>query len=378
MPIMTTVDREQLITLLADRTDMDRDRVDQQLTELAGHIQQAEAKQEGFTIEGLGTFKAVQDRLEFIPSDILSTEINNKYAGMKPIELIGAFKEPAGKDIPVADLPDEQQEPQELEKVPEEQAEAHDSNVTEEKISEPAPPSADISDEEPVVEPEEAAPEGEQEEIQKTEEPAVPVARKEKAKATTSAAGESLSEDPLGKAIVIILVILTLAIAGWLAYDLGLFGSDDAENSPSSSESPAEQQSLNQQSTTTLEAIPATDAEIVENPVGGSGQPDGEGNEMPSTSVETAAYGLYGEPNENLGSGFYTIIVHSLHTMDLAEEKQQELVDEGFRTKINEADVSESTYYRVGIGQFSTIKAAQEAVRELPEPYRSNNFINRF
>lgn len=375
---MTTVDREQLITLLADRTDMDRDRVDQQLTELAGHIQQAEAKQEGFTIEGLGTFKAVQDRLEFIPSDILSTEINNKYAGMKPIELIGAFKEPAGKDIPVADLPDEQQEPQELEKVPEEQAEAHDSNVTEEKISEPAPPSADISDEEPVVEPEEAAPEGEQEEIQKTEEPAVPVARKEKAKATTSAAGESLSEDPLGKAIVIILVILTLAIAGWLAYDLGLFGSDDAENSPSSSESPAEQQSLNQQSTTTLEAIPATDAEIVENPVGGSGQPDGEGNEMPSTSVETAAYGLYGEPNENLGSGFYTIIVHSLHTMDLAEEKQQELVDEGFRTKINEADVSESTYYRVGIGQFSTIKAAQEAVRELPKLYRSNNFINRF
>jgi len=49
-----------------------------------------------------------------------------------------------------------------------------------------------------------------------------------------------------------------------------------------------------------------------------------------------------------------------------------------YRTEIKEANVNGSTYYRIGIGQFETIDAAQKAVEELPEPYRSNNFISRF
>lgn len=386
---MTTVDREQLITLLAERTGMDEDRVDQQFAELTNHIQQVETGRDPVRIEGFGTFKTVQDRLEFVPSEILSTEINNKYAGMKPIELIGAFKEPDGTDVPVAGRPDEAEVQESREKeieVPGLNGNGSDSSEKEIPEGEPVPP-PEISPGAPPKEQEDRNLGPQQEEIQDEDgedstEPPVPQAPAAvEADDGSQEATEALDKDPLGKAIVILAVILTLSVAGWLAYDFGLFGSDGAgsDSSPTSSGPPAEQQRMEQKN-----AGPSgeqANGEEVENTEPAEQQPESpgeEGNETTASTVETEPYGLYGEFNEDIDSGFYTIVVHSLRTMELAEEKKQGLVEEGFRTRINETDVSGSTYYRVGIGQFSTIRAAQEAVRELPEPYQNNNFINRF
>lgn len=349
---MTTVDREQLIRLLAERTGMDEDRVDQQFVELTDHIRQAETKRETFFIDGFGTFKPAQDRLEFVPADILATEINNKYAGMKPIELIGAFKEPDGTDIPVAPPPDEAEgrQAREKEKKPEVPGvNGKGSDSSGQGAPEAGPPTPTPSPELPAEAPPSPAP------------------------AAAVKTDETLDKDPLGKAIVIVAVILTLSVAGWLAYDFGVFGSGGAGSNNSS---PAEQQRAEQQQSATLpgDQFPGEETGNTET----SEQQPAEGNESPPSTVEAEPYGLYGEFNQDIDSGFYTIVVHSLRTMELAEEKRQGLVEEGFRTKINEADVNGSTYFRVGIGQFSTIRAAQEAIRELPEPYQNNNFINRF
>lgn len=381
---MTTVDREQLITLLAERTGMDQAHVDQQLVELIDHIREAEAEQDAFEIEGFGTFNTVRDGLEFVPSAVLSTEINNKYAGMKPIELIGAFKEPEGKDIPVADQPGEMHETREADeaaKKEKQQPSAKDSDLPSpepavpESASAGAPADTAAADEIPTAAEKPGTAPSEQEHL--PEEPAVSAVPAETAGGDT-AATESLDKDPLGKAIVILVVILTLAVAGWLAYDLGLFGSGaEGDNDASSSAPPAQQQNTEQQFAALPGGTQPGNAEHTGHSAASPGQQDGEGNERPASTVETETYGLYGEINHEI-NGYFTIVVHSLRTMELAEEKKQPLDSEGFRTRINETDVNGRTHYRVGIGQFSTIQAAQQAVRELPEPYRSNNFINRF
>ncbi len=101
------IDKEQLISLLIDKTGLDATEVEDQLTELINRIQQAAQEDKSFEIEGFGTFNMEEGTLQFEPSDTLETEINNKYAGMKPIELIGAFKEPEGDEVPEITEPDE-------------------------------------------------------------------------------------------------------------------------------------------------------------------------------------------------------------------------------------------------------------------------------
>jgi len=44
---------------------------------------------------------------------------------------------------------------------------------------------------------------------------------------------------------------------------------------------------------------------------------------------------------------------------------------------ISQAQVEGTTYYRVGIGQFETVSNAQQAIGDIPERYRDNNFIKR-
>lgn len=376
------INKEQLISLLAERTDMDRGDVHRQFVELVGRIQQAETEENTLEIEGFGTFMAVQDRLEFVPDDIFQMEVNNKYAGMKPIELIGAYKVPDGEEMPVAVPPEDDEftrkdgatgtdDPQKEKAVPEDGEEptldgAADSDV-------PETP----SDESPMPEKEDKEQSADKDKSKKAS-PTVAAAKKsDKNKKDFSAdSGKSLSDDPLGKAIIIIICILIVAAAGWLAYDTGLFGGEKAQ--PDTQKTPTNnEQSVNMQGTITggNEAPSEKQSTGVEQESEAGTKTSNEEADLPT---ENTPYGLYGELNTGLTQGYYTIVVHSLRTMDLAKEKKQEVAEEDFRVKINEASVDGNTYYRVGIGQFETVKAAQEAIRELPEPYKSNNFINRF
>ncbi|GAA5523221.1 HU family DNA-binding protein [Aliifodinibius salicampi] len=380
---MTTIDREQLIDSLVERTGMDRSSVAQQFEKLESRIQKARTAEAPFEIENFGTFTTVENQLEFIPDDVLETEINNRYAGMKPIELIEAFKSPEGEPVPVADSPIGQSDVKEYEKKPSDQSENGDKEESpkeqpEKPKKEPAPvgehPQTRTTEEEP------NRPEKEEVADTSTTGIATKDQRDEKAKEAAEKKGKRPAKDPIGQTVLVIALILGLAIAGWMAYDFGLFGSEATSNgSPDN----AQQSAIGQSQETDLgpeSSIGQTEDEEE------SGQKElpveensGSGNESGSSPVESDdPYGMYGNIQEAAGN-YYTIVVHSMQTIPQAEEKQQEVLEQGnYRTEIKEANVNGSTYYRIGIGQFETIDAAQKAAEELPEPYRSNNFISRF
>lgn len=374
---MTTIDREQLINSLVERTGMDRASVAQQLEKLETRIQKAKTAEIPFEIENFGTFTTVENQLEFIPHEVLETEINNRYAGMKPIELIEAFKSPEEETVPVADSPIEQTDVKEYEKKPSEQPE--------EKKSPKEEPSTPKKEPAPVIE---------QPQVSKREEE--PKRLKKEDIAVTSATGTPTKDqkeeqakktvkrpegDPIGHTVLVIALILGLAIAGWMAYDFGIFGSKTTNNgSPDNNQQSSVGQSygddLGQESTIEQnegdeESSGADEIQAEEE--------SALGNESLPSSVESdEPYGLYGNIQEAAGN-YYTIVVHSMQTISQAEEKQQEVLEQdNYRTEIKEANVNGSTYYRIGIGQFETIDAAQKAAEELPEPYNSNNFISRF
>jgi cell division septation protein DedD len=94
------------------------------------------------------------------------------------------------------------------------------------------------------------------------------------------------------------------------------------------------------------------------------------------TTQQQDRYGLMGKPNQAIANG-YTIVVHSLRDRQQAEQNRQQLQQAGYRALISQAQVEGTTYYRVGIGQFETVGDAQQAIGDIPERYRDNNFIKR-
>lgn len=380
---MTTIDREQLINSLVERTGMDRPSVAQQLEKLEARIQKAKTAEVPFEIENFGTFTTVENKLEFIPHEVLETEINNRYAGMKPIELIEAFKSPEGETVPVADSPIGQLDVKEYEKKPSDQPEDEEKKSPKEQPSTPKEESAPVTEQPQGSKTEEEPKRPEKEEVGATSTTSAPT-EDQKEHTVKKAAGKNGKrpvEDPIGRTVLIIALILGLAIAGWMAYDFGFFGSEPTGNGPSDNnqQSPVEQsQGLDERPETSIaqnkgEEESSGQEELQEEERSESG------NESPPASVESdEPYGLYGNIQEAAGN-YYTIVVHSMQTSSQAEQKQQEVLEHGnYRTEIKEASVNGSTYYRIGIGQFETIDAAQKAAEELPEPYNSNNFISRF
>ncbi len=102
-------------------------------------------------------------------------------------------------------------------------------------------------------------------------------------------------------------------------------------------------------------------------------------NEIASADNENSAspYGLMGQEDQLL-YGAYTIVLHSLEDADRAEDVQKELQQEGYKTTLWPAEIDQNqTNWRIGVGQFETVSDAMNASDELPEPYRSNNFIIR-
>ena len=93
-----TIDRQQLIELLAQKTGLEREQIEEQLSELINKIKKAAEKGKTFEIKEFGTFSIVDDMLHFEPAEELKTEINHKYTGMEPIELIGAFGEGSAEE----------------------------------------------------------------------------------------------------------------------------------------------------------------------------------------------------------------------------------------------------------------------------------------
>lgn len=354
-----TIDKEQLISLLTEKTGLETGQVKAQLAELVNRIQQAAEEGKTFEIEGFGVFSLEEGNLQFEPSDTLETEINNKYAGMKPIELIGAFKEPEGDEVP--DL--------------EEQADDEDSRwifdeaATEEKTEEKPVDETDASEEETDAE------EVYRQIFGEKKEEAEPAASFEESPPETPEPKDDKqsTKDPIGRLLVAAVVVIALGVGGWVAYDMGFSGTDEASGQQynTSSQTPAQQAGdsrpePSQDPSSSKEEDNASELEEQKEVVN---------TEESQKEAEQQPFGLRGEFNR--AAGGYTIVVHSLRSVRKAENNQQNLREAGFRTLVSKAEVRGTTYYRVGIGQFETISDAQQALNEIPARYQDENFIKR-
>ncbi len=130
------INREQLVELLVDKTGMQQDQVEEQLAELINRIHEASDEGKKFEIKEFGTFSMQEGQLQFTPSDKLKTEINNKYAGMEPIELIGSYQD-ADEDEPQKDKIEVQEEQEEPEPVADFEGESEEDEASDQEPSEP-------------------------------------------------------------------------------------------------------------------------------------------------------------------------------------------------------------------------------------------------
>lgn len=97
-------------------------------------------------------------------------------------------------------------------------------------------------------------------------------------------------------------------------------------------------------------------------------------NTAQADSISQPTYGLYGENLENL-TIYWTMVIHSLNSLESAEKTAFELKGEGFRVTIQPAIVNQKEYFRIGIGQFENRQSARNAADDLPEPYHNNYFL---
>jgi nucleoid DNA-binding protein/cell division septation protein DedD len=371
------IDKEQLISLLKEKTGLERKRVEDQLAELIKRIKKAAEKDKTFEIEDFGTFSMEEDNLRFEPSDKLETEINNKYAGMKPIELIGAFKEPKGDEVPEIDenLDDAK-----------DKVWAFDKEADEEKITSEEP-----ADEELAEQQEPNTAEGKMEkafemlsgmEDQTTfrEDTADETAKVEDESPKAIAEGKE-EKDTVGKLLVAAVIVIAVGLSGWVVYDTGLISNNSsAENGQQAAQLSA-QQNMNSQE----ESFPSQESTLQDSEENNTSEPEQElavgKQEEPQSeeeSKEETTFGLKGEVNETISNG-YTIVVHSLRSIEVAENRRNNLREAGYRALISKAEVQGTTYFRVGLGQYPTVDAAQQAVSDIPESYQSNqnHFIIR-
>lgn len=361
------IDKDQLISLLVEKTGSEPEEVGRQLSQLIYRIRNAAGEGKSFEIEGLGTFSLKNDQLQFAPDDVLETEINNKYTGMKPIELIGAFK---GADVDAGNVEITEESPLPVEE-PKTDAEIEKERWTFDETS--ADEQAriekavfgktfdDAGDEMP--EPPPKTPET----AEVPELPKEPVIRKKESAAKPD-------EDPIGKVLTIAAIILLVGVAGWLLYDF-VFQNNYTTGDQSSLQ-PRTVTSISSPREVPISTVDATgkqtSGEVTEpaSPAGVTTDDD------EAFSAPQNRYGLIGEVNKAVSTG-YTIVVHSLN-LEKARAIQEQLQTDGFRVMIMKAVVSGDTYYRVGLGQFPSVEAAQQAISQLPEKFQNHNFIKRF
>lgn len=390
------MNRKKLVDLLAEKTGREKTEVEKQLVLFMDQLKSELAKGEDFKVSGLGTFSMEGDDIVFLAEEKLSTEVNYKYAGMKPIELIGAYKETP--HVAVGSSPEEESASEPVPGV-EEYSEEMDTVAEEEQVTiseaaaeEKETVTEDDSAERPPKELEMEQPEREARPQKPVEESPKPAAA---AKTTSSVTAPSKkgyrskrkkdSTDYLGKLLVAAVVIIAIGISGWMFYDLGYFGGSSGSESDSSvSESRVGQNlaTVPEQQANTGEN--KTAADTVTNKDTAADDKTSEQDESNSTSSITSiaeasrqsVYGLRGGASPTVEDG-YTIVVHSLRDEVKVRRLNEELQQAGYRTVISRASIMDTTFWRLGLGRFKTIDDAQNASQTLPDPYKSNYFIKR-
>ena len=377
-----TIDRDELINLLVEKTGMNRVEVEKQLDELISRIMDAANRGKALEIKGFGLFYFDEGgELTFRASDQLDSEINFTHAGMEPIEVKppkSAASTPP-KELPVekdeedtlpvkkddADKPVKQEDTADIDDVYGIGKTLASQSDDDDEESEQSEPFGKLFQEEPAGVKPEPKP---KEKISKA---GTAPAKKDGSGTEAKKKTAAKSRDPMSVIIVVVLAGVFL-FAAYFVFTEFL--------------DPPEQPEMSQQQDIEPEDPPATaERDVTEATEPEEPQPD----QVPAPENEpeplddpidevttTDPYGLYGEIAETDGDVF-TIVVHSLRDRDIAEQTADELRADGFRINVTERIVDGQTYFRVGIGQFPSISEAQQEATTLPDPYNNQNFIHR-
>jgi cell division septation protein DedD len=339
---------ETLNALLVETTGQPEEEVWQKLQELTARIGEVARTGNSFHIKDLGTFTGHYGSLYFEPSEQLQTEINHRYAGMPPIELVEAFKE-TGSGVPVE---------QRLEPSSSLQEEGHHPDY----IEEPAP----------VPEIEEMQAVNADMAVEETEKAADAAGEAKETVATKKIKKEyTFDRRKNGRgtwiAAAVLFIVIILAV-GWLFFTNRL--APKKEVSQTTTAAPVD--SVNSQSLAGNQA-----EDLRQTPVSGSPSTGDLANKKSAAGDSLAAqYGLMGNRNQQIDNA-YTIVIHSFRLKTTIQKIANTLSEEGYRAIIFHGTTDNDIHWRLGLGQFKTIKDAQQAVRELPERYQKAHFIHR-
>jgi cell division septation protein DedD len=341
--------QNKLAALLVEKIGQSKKQVEQQLTKLKEHLRRITESGNEFEIEGFGTFRGRNGTLYFEPSEALRIEINQKYAGMKPIELMEAFKKD-GAGVPVEEIEDEEVVPAALDNLIQPQSLEADEEVSA----------------------------NQQNDYEKAE---LAASNKNKEGASSRTLNNNFKEKnapkrkgndeihyfnrrkghTAGAWITAAVIVIAVCIGGWFVYKKDLFPDIGGTNNKTEVPTAPTEQRAKQDSPT-------------EHATKGN-NPEASKNES-NTNHSAPVYGLKGSVNPKAKNA-YTIVIHSFLLKTTVENIADSLRGRGYRTLIFESPSDDETYWRVGIGQFKTRKGAQQAVQKLPEKFKKDHFIHR-
>lgn len=381
------INKSQLVELLTEKTGIEKEEVEQQLKELIKRIKDAAGRGKALEIKNFGLFYFDTNKnLRFDPADSFRTEVNFKYAGLEPVEV----KPPRDSSSPADKPGKEKEEPEEedifgLEDASKEVKEGKKKGKMKEDEEKPSPV-FELDDGSPSEKPEveddpfkellgdiKIEPEKEKEIKKAGTTPAVSVSTQSgKKKKQTKKAQPKKSQPPKKKKKDPVMLVMAVILA-FVIVVAGFFIINDMMDTPPPQEPASPDASGITEQQEIIEPAPEPEpADVVE--------PDSEPGPTlqqpePAPVTETV-YGLTGSVVDEANDG-YSIVLHSVRNNNSAQAAAENLRRQGYRTIVSERTVDGATVFRVAVGQFPTVREAQEKAAELPEPYRNQNFIQR-
>lgn len=367
------IDKPKLVELLVEKTGMQPENVESQLDQLIDRIVGAAKRGKALEIKDFGLFYFDESgELKFDPSEELSTEISFKYAGMKPIEL----KPKREVVIPPAEV----DEDRELETTTVKEDFQPATDQADEEVGDDPFGLSTESDEDFdfLSEIEEPEPEPEEVELQEEQPEKPSVVKKIPPRKKNNSGFIAISA----------ILLLALLIGGTIWFMDTMSSSDETTVAPATELQvvvPDELSVITEEDEANLEQL----LEMEEEQTGDTAptvEPEQEitveesVEEAPAMTPQPTAdqplYGLMGAVMDEANDG-YSIVVHSFNTEDRARSTAALLAQDGYRALVNTRTVGGSSTWRVSVGQFETLSDAQEAARQLPTPYNTQNFIHR-
>jgi cell division septation protein DedD len=344
-----TDNQDNLAALLVEETGQPKEQVEQQLAELKERLRTITESGQEFIIEGFGTFRGRNGTLHFEPNEALRIEVNQKYAGMKPIEMVEAFKQD-GAGVPVEAIEDEEELPAAIDNLMQQQPlkEDEETGVHQQHDYEKAELAAANKDEKPAS-------------SQTPDKESKRKGTSKKKELNEKQYFNRRKNRAAGTWITAAAIVIAACVGGWFVYKKDLFPNVSSSNS----ETKAPTASTGQHAIQHSPGAPATKKNRTETAKNGD-----------NTNHSASAYGLKGSINPRARNA-YTIVIHSFLLKSTVENTADSLKQQGYRTLIIKSSSDNETYWRVGLGQFKTRKRAQQAVQKLPENLRKDHFIHR-